>query len=147
MKTHLLATALLFFGGTSSQAGTDFGTAEDARAIAEAMISIVDERGIEHAAAVMHDPEYPFQGTRLGVNLFKNATVVADNREPEMVAADYANIRDLTGALVWPLISEAANGPGDAVLKWYHYDTQEAYDFHCYSLRASRDDGLVMVCR
>lgn len=147
MKTHILAATLLILGGTTSHAGTEFGTAEDARALATALVSIVERDGIEPAVGVMHDPEFPFRESRLGVNLFRDATVIADNREPEMVAADYEHLRDLTGELIWPLISEAADGPQDVVLKWYHYDTQEAYDYHCFSLRAARDDGLVMVCR
>jgi hypothetical protein len=83
----------------------------------------------------------------MGVNLFQGSIVIADNREPETVAADYSETADLTGAVVWPRIRDAGQVGDDAILTWYHYDTQEAYEYHCYSKRADRDEGLVMVCR
>lgn len=125
----------------------DFGTRDEAKTLAEAMIAIVDERGIEAAVSAMHDPDYPFLASRMGVNLFTGSTVVADNREPETIAADYSETADLTGSLVWPIISAAAQAGGDAHLKWYHYDTQDEYDYKCYSKKSGAQDVTVMVCR
>ena len=147
MKNLIVGAACLAALGTPALAGTDFGTKEEARALARALVAIIDADGISAAVTAMHDPAHPFAASRLGVNLFQGSVVIADNREPEMVAADYAETADLTGALVWPLIYAAAQVEDDAVLKWYHYDTQEDYDFHCYSMMAHRDDGVVMVCR
>lgn len=125
----------------------DFGTRAEAKAVADAMIAIVDAEGVAAAMQAMHDPSQPFVGSRMGVNLFSESTVIADNREPETIAADYAETADLTGALVWPLISAAADVEGDANLKWYHYDTQESYDYKCFSKRSEIVDVTVMVCR
>lgn len=124
-----------------------FGTREEAKSLADAMIAIVEDAGIEAAIEAMHNRNQPFAGTRMGVNLFKGSTVIADNREPETIAADYTEIADLTGALVWPIISAAAAVEGDAELKWYHYDTQEEYDYKCFSKRSDAADATVMVCR
>lgn len=124
-----------------------FGTREEAKALADAMIAIVDDGGIDAAIQAMHDPGQPFVTTRMGVNLFEGSTVIADNREPETIAADYTETADLTGRLVWPLISAAAEVEGDAYLKWYHYDTQEEYDYKCFAKRSETADVTVMVCR
>jgi hypothetical protein len=129
-------------------AGQDFGTREEARALAQRLVAIIDADGIQAAVEAIYDPSQPFVATRMGVNLFQGSTVIGDNREPETVAADYSGSADLTGEPVWPRVSDAAaRGGDDAVLKWYHYDTQEVYDFHCFAMRAERDDGHVMVCR
>mgnify|MGYP000719442879 CR=1 FL=1 len=128
-------------------AGEEFGTRQEARALATALIAIIDEDGIAAGAHAVVDPESQFRNSRMGVNLFRGSTVIADNREPETVAADYSETADMTGTLVWPLIAAAADRQDDAILKWYHYDTQEAYDYHCFSMRAARDDATVMVCR
>lgn len=125
----------------------DFGTREEAKTLADAMIAIVDEEGIDAAIKAMHAPNSPFVRSRMGVNLFSGSVVIADNREPETIAADYSETADLTGALVWPIIAAAADVEGDARLKWYHYDTQEEYDYKCYSKAAETVDATVMVCR
>ena len=137
----------LLFSANLALAGDDFGSREEAEALAGRMIALIDADGIEAAVEAMHNPEYPFVSARMGVNLFQGSMVVADNREPESVAADYSEVADLTGEIVWPRVIAAAQEGGDAMLLWYHYDTQEAYEYHCYSKRAGRDDGLVMVCR
>ena len=125
----------------AQDAADDFGTREEARALAERLVAIID-------AEAIYDPAQPFLASRMGVNLFRGSMVIADNREPETVAADYAAISDLTGEAAWPRISAAASlGGADAILKWYHYDTQEIYDYRCFAMKADRDDGHVMVCR
>ena len=140
------AVAIAFFPGVV-WADSDFGTKEEARSMADLMIEIVEEQGLEAAVRAMHENDMPFVGSRMGVNLFEGSTVIADNREPETIAADYSQTADLTGALVWPLISAAAATEGDAELKWYHYDTQEEYDYKCHSKSAQSMDVTVMVCR
>jgi len=148
MRYAIAIAACAIHAAASAAAASPFGTLDEARALAERLVAIIDEDGIDAAAVAIYDPAHPFVATPMGVNLFRGSVVIADNREPETVAADYAQVADLTGAPVWPRVSAAAAaGGGDAVLKWYHYDTQEVYDFHCYSLGAATDDGLVMVCR
>ena len=139
--------ALVALVANASWAAQPFGTKEEARRLAEQLIQVIEAEGIRAAAEAVYNPEMPFLHTAMGVNLFTGSTVIADNREPEMVAADFSQTEDLTGAPAWPRIAAAADIADDAVLKWYHYDTQEVYDFHCFSMRATRDDGLVMVCR
>ena len=146
MKLTLSFAAIVLSAGVAA-AGTDFGTKEEARALATKLVSIIDDEGVAAAASAVVDPDGPFRFSRMGINLFHGSTVIADNREPEMVASDYISVADLTGEPVWTRISSAADRQDDAVLDWYHYDTQEEYQYHCYSMRASRDDGLVMVCR
>ncbi|MXQ08202.1 hypothetical protein GQ651_10140 [Alphaproteobacteria bacterium GH1-50] len=132
---------------TMALADGDFGTKAEAKELADAMIAIVESEGIEAAIMAMHDATQPFVGSRMGVNLFQGSTVIADNREPETIAADYSETEDLTGSLVWPIIAAAAAVEGDAELKWYHYDTQEEYDYKCHSKRHDRGNATVMVCR
>ncbi len=146
MKTTL-TTIVSIMIASQAFSGTDFGTKEEARDLASRLVAIIDSGGVASAAESVVDPDGPFRYSRLGVNLFRGSIVVADNREPESVAADYSKTRDLTGELVMARILAAAAQNDDVVLKWYHYDTQEVYDFHCFSMRASRDDGTVMVCR
>lgn len=143
----IAATLVLSLVVTPVVAGTDFGTKEEARALATELVSIINQEGVAAAAEAVVNPDGPFRHSRMGVNLFHGSTVIADNREPETVAADYSEVADLTGELAWPMISAAADRNDDVVLKWYHYDTQEVYDYNCFSMRASRDDGVVMVCR
>jgi hypothetical protein len=147
MKRTAFAALAALAAVSISHAGTDFGTREDAEAIADALVAIIDADGIEAAVAAMHDPSQPFLASRLGVNLFKGSIQVADNREPEMVASDYAETADLNGLPIWPLVTAAADSKSEAVLLWYHYDTQERYEYHCLSRWGRRDEGLVMICR
>lgn len=147
MKSSGMVAIIAIASASAAHAASDFGSKAEAKALATALIDIVNTQGIEAAAKAVYDPSQDFVATRMGVNLFQGSTVIADNREPEMVAADYSETADLTGAYVWPIISAAADREDDAVLKWYHYDTQEDYDYHCYSLRAQRDRAVVMVCR
>ena len=147
MTRHFLPAAILALVPAVSWGDGYFGTRAEARTLAERMIKIVDENGIEAAISAMHDPDEPFVGSRMGINLFSGRTVVADNREPETIAADYSQIADLTGSLVWPIIAAAATAEDDANLKWYHYDTQEEYDYKCYSKRSADTVVTVMVCR
>lgn len=147
MNGKLLCASACILIPTAIWADGDFGTREDAKRLADTMIAIVDEQGIEAAIKAMHDPDQPFVGTRMGVNLFRGSTVIADNREPETIAADYSETADLNGNLVWPIIAAEAEVEGDAALKWYHYDTQEAYDYKCFSKRSVAGDATVMVCR
>lgn len=137
----------LALAATVAFAGNDFGTREDAEALAVQMVALINQDGIAAAVRAMHDPDMPFLKSHMGVNLFQGSIVIADNREPETVGADYSVTTDLTGDFVWPRIREAAQASSDALLIWYHYDTQEAYKYHCYPKRADRDEGLVMVCR
>ena len=150
VRRLVLALSLALAPGLAAApafAAEDFGTREEARALARALVSVIDREGLAAAAQAVVDPDGPFRHSRMGVNLFNGPTVIADNREPETVAMDYSQVADLTGALVWPIIHAAAQKEDDALLKWYHYDTQEEYDYRCYSMMAARDGGVVMVCR
>lgn len=151
MTRYILSATLLALSlplAASAETTEQFGTKKEARTLAEALVTIVDDQGIAAATEAVLDPAQQFRKSRMGVNLFHNGMVIADNREPETVAADYTQTPDLTGDLVWPRITAAADAGGeDAMLLWYHYDTQEEYMYHCFSLRAHRDDGMVMVCR
>lgn len=143
----LLLSACAGLAPVVAWADGDFGTRAEAKALADAMIAIVESDGLDVAVEQMHDPSQPFAASRMGVNLFQGSYVIADNREPETIAADYSETADLTGSLVWPIIAAAAEAEGDALLKWYHYDTQAEYDYKCYAKRASNVDATVMVCR
>lgn len=138
--------ALLLQPGLSA-AGTDFGTKEEAMAMADRLIAILDRDGLSAGISSLFDPELPFAASPLGVNLFAGSVVVGDNREPEMISADYAETPDLSGVPVWPRVDAAADRGDDVILKWYHYDTQEEYDFHCYSKHSGNGKYTVMICR
>ena len=145
MKPFLGVLALLT--AAPCLAGTDFGTEAEAKGMAEALVAIIDAEGLDAARTAMFQSDRAFRLSPMGINLFQGSVLIADNREPETVSADYAKIIDLNGENAWALIEQAAAGPGDALLRWYHYDTQDEYLYHCYSLRAHRDEALVMVCR
>jgi len=147
--TRSLATLIAALGlaAGTAHAGTDFGTDDDARSIASAMKAVISDGGVDAAIAAMHDPAHPFSGSQLGIHVFVDSIIVADNREPELIASSYAEVQDLLEKPMWPRIIEAANTDSDAMLKWYHYDTEEVYDYHCYSTWAEADSVLVMVCR
>lgn len=147
MLFRFFCAAFIGLVPTVGFADGDFGTRDEAKSLADRMIDIVNDAGIEAAVTAMHDTDEPFVGSRMGVNLFSGSTVIADNREPETIAADYSSTADLTGTLVWPIISAAAAAEDDAHLKWYHYDTQEEYDYKCFSKRSDAADATVMVCR
>lgn len=104
----LIPTVVLGLLASASFADGDFGTREDAKRLADAMIEIASNEGVGAAISAMHDPDLPFLNSRMGINLFSNSIVIADNREPEMLAMDFAATEDLTGTLVWPIIAEAA---------------------------------------
>lgn len=81
----------------------------------------------------MHDANKPFSASQMGIHVFEQSIIVADNREPELIATSYAEVEDLTGEPMWPRIVAAADASSDAILEWYHYDTQAEYTYQCYS--------------
>ncbi len=147
MRTIPAALALATLLGGAGQAMTAFGTLEEAQRLSEALVEIVEAEGLDAAVRALYSPEHPFVTSRMGVQIFVGSHVIADSREPETVAVDFAQIRDPAGVPVWPRILSAADTGDDAVIMWYHYDTQDPYEFRCQSRRASRDSALVMVCR
>ncbi|MCU0905951.1 MAG: hypothetical protein MUF73_00580 [Rhodobacteraceae bacterium] len=145
----LIATATVAALAVSAPAlaSGDFGTDAEARAIAAAMTAIIQADGLDAGIAAMHDTAHPFSTSRMGIHVFEQSIIVADNREPELIASSYAEIEDLTGEPMWPRIASAADAKSDAVLEWYHYDTEAEYTYNCYSEWAVAGDVLVMVCR
>ncbi|MEO9827482.1 MAG: hypothetical protein ABJF50_24005 [Paracoccaceae bacterium] len=146
MKSLSVAAALMLCAGNVF-AGAAFGTQEEAKAIAAQMTSIVQDGGVEAAISAMHDPALPFSESQMGVHVFEQNIIVADNREPELIASSYAELADLTGDSMWPRIVAAADQSGDAILEWYHYDTEAEYTYNCHSEWAVQGDVLIMVCR
>lgn len=132
--------------GTASLAGV-LGTKEDAINIANELSAIVQSHGLDAGIAAMQDPDMRFSTSSLGIHLFNRGIIVADNREPELLAASYVDLADLTGEPMWPRITAAAAIDDDAMLEWYHYDTQEEYLFACHSTWAVAETVIVMVCR
>lgn len=135
------------FSATAAVAGTAFGSDDEAREVAGKMSKIITDQGLEAGIEAMHDPAYPFATSEMGIHVFEGSVIVADNREPELIATSYAEVQDLTEEPMWPRIVQAAHKRSDAALKWYHYDTEEIYDYHCYSEWAVEPEILVMVCR
>ncbi len=146
MQTKALALAFAMLPLSAIAMG-DFGTADEAKSIANEMSSIVQAGGVDAAIEAMHNPDMPFVGTQMGVHVFEQSIIVADNREPELIASSYAEVEDLTGEAMWPRIVAAADAQDEAVLEWYHYDTEAEYTYNCYSEWAVPGDVLVMVCR
>ncbi len=145
-KKPLLVIAALAFGSQALASG-DFGSEAEAREIAEQLSQIVASGGIDAGIAAMHDPAHPFSSSQLGIHLFEDSIIVGDNREPELIATSYAEVEDLTGEAMWPRIVAAADATSDAILEWYHYDTEAEYSYACYSEWAISGSALVMVCR
>lgn len=125
----------------------DFGTFEEGDRLAAQVVQLIDERGMAGAAESLFDPDLPFASTRQGINLFEGSVLVGDNREPEMVEEDFSQLEDLTGAIPWTKIESAMETDGLLTLKWYHYDTQEPYDYNCIARRARNPRYAVLVCR
>ena len=146
MKSPLFL-AFFFVSIAGAVAAGPFGTREQARDFAIEIIALVDEQGLSAAAQAIIATDSKFRKSRMGINLFDGTVVIADNREPESVSTDYLEITDLTGEPIWPAIAAAADAQDDAELLWYHYDTQEEYAYKCFSMRATRENAVVMVCR
>lgn len=111
------------------------------------MTAIVTANGADGAIDAMHDPSLPFVETVMGVHVFEEGIIVAENREPELIAASYAKVEDLTGETMWPRIAAAADGSSEAILEWYHYDTEAEYTYNCCSEWAIEPQVLIMGCR
>lgn len=149
MQTIQRSTALIAAFGLTASIGTagDFGSADEARTIGMMLADIVAEGGVDAGISAMHDPSLPFSSSSLGIHLFEAGIIVGDNREPELIASSYEEVQDLTGEPMWPRIVDAADQNGEAVLEWYHYDTEAEYSYNCFSTWAEADTALVMVCR
>ncbi|MCV3273467.1 hypothetical protein [Roseobacter sinensis] len=128
-------------------ASSDFGSIEEAQSIAGSMSDIIRSNGLDAGIAAMHDPAQPFAASPMGIHVFEQSIIVADNREPELIASSYAEIEDLTGEPMWPRIVAAADASTDAQLEWYHYDTEAEYTYQCHSEWATPGEVIVMVCR
>lgn len=145
MRLKLTIAAALI--GTTATAMDDFGTAEEAREIASMMTQIIQNNGLDAGIEAMHDSSQPFSASQMGIHVFEQSIIVADNREPELIASSYAEVEDLTGETMWPRIVAAADTSSDAILEWYHYDTEAEYTYQCYSEWSVPGDVIVMVCR
>lgn len=145
MRTYVFAAA--FVAASTAHASVDFGTAEDAKNITSEMVQIIQSEGLDAGINAMHDPAKPFSTSKMGIHVFEQSVIVADNREPELIASSYAEVEDLTGEPMWPRIVAAADASGDAVLEWYHYDTEAEYTYNCHSEWAVPGDVIVMTCR
>ena len=131
-------------GASGAHAGA-FGTADEAEAILQQIVEIIDAGGIGQAISAVHDPGQPFARSAMGIHVFADTIILADNREPELIAMSYAEVEDLTGQTMWPRIVAAAETGTPAVLDWYHYDTKARYAYRCHCAYARR--AIVMVCR
>ncbi len=147
MRIVLPFIAAATITATSAVAREDFGSQADAQEIAAMMTEIVQAGGVGAAIDAMHATDKPFAESVLGIHVFEDGIIVADNREPELIASSYEEVADLTGEPMWPRIVAAADQSGDAVLEWYHYDTEAEYTYLCHSEWADGDTVLVMVCR
>lgn len=145
MRTTFTLAAIL--ATTAAHASVDFGTADEAKSITSEMVQIIQSEGLDAGIAAMHDPAKPFATSKMGIHVFEQSVIVADNREPELIASSYAEVEDLTGEAMWPRIVAAADVSGDAVLEWYHYDTEAEYTYNCHSQWAVPGDVIVMTCR
>lgn len=146
MKALLAATAIIAVP-TIATAGAEFGSEAEAWALVDEMVGVIQDSGLDAGIAAMHDAGQPFAETKMGVHIFEAGIIVADNREPELIASSYEEVADLTNEPMWPRIVEAANAESEAVLEWYHYDTEAEYTYHCPSKWAKGEEVLVMVCR
>ncbi|WP_373636729.1 hypothetical protein [Yoonia sp. BS5-3] len=146
MKRLITFVSLLLSCGSVAVA-SDFGTKEQSQDIAGQLSAIVQTGGVDAGIDAMHDPSQPFSTSTLGIHLFEDGIIVGDNREPELLAAAYTEVEDLTGEPMWPRIVAAADMRDDAMLEWYHYDTEVEYTYACYSEWAIEGTALIMVCR
>ena len=146
MKT-IISAALLTLASSVAIAGTDFGTDQEARDITQQMVDIIKDQGLDAGIAAMHDASGPFLDTKMGVHIFQESIIVADNREPELIAASYAGVTDANGNDMWEMIQAAAAETTDFVTLWTHYDTNEPYEYHCFTQYAVEGQVTVMTCR
>lgn len=146
VKPSLLAFALALTPAAALAAG-EFGSEAESRAITDRMVEIINSQGVDAGIAAMHDGGEPFVGAQMGVHVFESGIIVADNREPELIATSYEEVADLTEEPMWPRIVAAADAEGEAQLKWYHYDTEAVYDYQCFSKWTDQPEILVMTCR
>ena len=147
MKLRCLLTVSGILSTSMAWAAEDFGTLEEAQGIASRMTEIIQAGGVDAGINAMHDDSEPFAASALGIHVFEDGIIVADNREPELLATSYEEVADLTGEPMWPRIVAAADASGDAILEWYHYDTEAEYTYACHSEWAQPGSTIVMVCR
>lgn len=67
-------------------ANGDFGTKAEAREIAAGLSGIIQTYGVDAGNNAMHDAAMPFSTSQLGIHVFEQGIIVADNREPELIA-------------------------------------------------------------
>ncbi|MEM9969982.1 MAG: hypothetical protein AAF762_02630 [Pseudomonadota bacterium] len=96
MKLKSLALGALLLPALAHASG-DFGTEEEARSIANQMTAIIQDGGVDAAIAARHDPALPFAEAQMGVHVFEQSIIVADNRKPEFIDSSYAEVEDLVG--------------------------------------------------
>lgn len=130
MRVISITTAIAFSASEAFASG-EFSGAEDAKPIANQMTTIIQSSGLDAAIDAMHDSSLPFAASQMGIHVFEQSIIVADNRELELIASSYADVQDLTGDTKWPRITAAADVNGEAVLDWYHYDIEAEYTFNC----------------
>jgi len=138
---------LVFSTDFDAMAGDQFGTADDAERLADALIDIIDGGGLVAGKAAVVDPNGPFQTTEMGIHIFDSGVIIADSRDPELLTVSYSGVTDLNGADFWDAIVDAANGSNFHKVKWYSYSNENSeYIFDCYSKWQTQDIIVVWIC-
>ena len=128
--------------------GTAFGTDEDIQETVPALIEYVEENGSDAAIEALDDPDHEFGGHNLGLMIWVDGQMGMHNRYPELAGVDFDQLQDLEGNYVIEDFSAAADAGGDYSLNyWPHYDTEEEYEYHCWSEWVEEPRILVAACR
>lgn len=147
-RTLFAALAALVLVTGPARAGTDFGSDQDVRTLANELAGFIRDKGVPATAASLKDKSSPFGGARPGVMFFVDGKVAGHNRYPELIGLDLATIQDLRGTLVSTAFTAAADKGGDYTLHfWPHYDTEKEYEWHCFASWVEKGRIMTAICR
>lgn len=135
-----------------ARAGTDFGTEEQAKAMADKVIAMVGAQGADTVAGALRDKSTEIGGSAMGVVLEKvegdSMTVIAHNKFPEISNMDFTQMQDLRGNYLLKDFKIAADkGGADVKNYWPHYTSGQEYEYDCFTKWIKPNDLMITVCR
>lgn len=132
----------------AASAGTDFGTDEQVREKVDELIAYIKANGTDAAVAALADESTSLGGAEPGLMVWIDGVMGAHNKYPDLGGVDFEQMQDLRGQyIVNDFTENANNGGGYSLNYWPHYETEQEYEYHCFSKWVEKGSVMVTGCR
>lgn len=142
-KLVLLASMFL----STSVLASDFGTESDVDEVIPQLKTLIESEGVDAATAALNDSSHALGGHDIGIMFWVDGKMAMHNKYPDLAGMNFDDLQDLRGNFVINEFTEAANeGRGMSLNYWPHYETEEEYEYKCYSEWVEQPRIMITAC-